>query len=100
MTALVAKVDIGTSLTDITTIGSNRQVVISGSAPFVSYQFAIAEAGSGAAVHKTFVLVADANGDAFQNLPNDSSLFMQYTATGTPGGTAKIWMQGFLFPAS
>lgn len=100
MTALVAAIQVGTTLTDVTTIGSNRQIVISGSVPGVSYQFAVARAGSGAAVHKTFVLVADANGDASQSLPGDSSPFMQYTATGTPGGTAQIWLQGFLFPAS
>lgn len=95
-----AKVDLATTGTDISgLLPGPRQVVIAGGASGSQVGFYVANSTSG-----TFALVGNvtvkADGSAILPLPNDSSIAMKYTVTGTPiGGSAEVYITGGDNPA-
>jgi len=94
--ALVKAIQIGTSLTDMTTVGGGRQVMIGGSNPGVVYDVYGAKDNSSSA-RKLCRLTADGNGSANFALQGDYTAFMKYVVvSGTPGGSLDIYLQGSL----
>lgn len=94
--ALVKGIAIGTSLTDMTTVGGGRQIVIAGSNPGVVYDFYGAKDGSSAA-RKLCRITADTHGGGNKTLTGDYTAFMKYVVvSGTAGGSLDTWLQGSL----
>ena len=94
--ALVKAIVIATSLTDMTTVGGGREIMIGGSNPGTIIDVYGAKDGSSAA-RKLCRLTVDANGGANRALKGDYTAFMKYVvASGSAGGSIDIYLQGSL----
>lgn len=95
--ALVKGIAIATTLTDMTSIGGGRQVMIAGSNANVVFDIYGAKDGSSAARKLCRMTVDQTNGGMNFALKGDYTAFMKYdVVSGTPGGSLDIYLQGSL----
>lgn len=93
--ALVKAIQIGTSLTDMTSMGGGRQVMIGGANSGVIVDIYGAKDGSSAA--RKLCRLTTVGGDANFALPGDYTAFMKYVVvSGTLGGSADVYLQASL----
>lgn len=99
----VSEITIGTSSTDMTNLGPGRQIYATGgTVGDVLTIYAARTSGGVATVIGTIKIkassVAAENGQAFLDLPGDSSLFVKYASSGS--APTAIGMRGPLYPAA
>jgi len=94
----VSEITIGTSLTDMTTLGPGRQIYVTGGVAGDEYTFYASRTSSGAltTIGKAH---CDQNRQLTFNIPNDSSLYMKYANASGIAPTV-VGLRGPLFPAS